>query len=92
MSAHTFDLGPHGGISDVSKVPRYKIMDSVRNGDGNMSSIFRSRVGHRPLIEQFLCEFRRIPSRIKERDGFERRQTVTGGIFIPNTHFSDNKL
>lgn len=92
MSAHTFDLGPHGGISDVPKVPCYKIMDSVRNGDGNMSGIFRSRMGDRPLIEQFLCEVCRILGRIEERDGFERRQTGAGGIFITDAGFGDNKL
>ena len=87
-----FDLRPHGGISNVLKVPRYKIMDSVRNGDGNMSGIFRSHVGDCPLIEQLLCEVRRILGRIEERDGFERRQTGAGGIFITDAGFGDNKL
>ena len=92
MSARQlFDLGPHDGISDVSKVPRYKIMNSVRNDDGNVSSIFRSRVGNRPQIEQLLCEVRRILGRVEERDSFERRQTGAGGIFITGAGFGDSQ-
>ena len=67
-------------------------MNSVFNGDGNVSSIFRSRMRHRSQIEQLLCEVRCILGRIEERDGFERRQTGAGGIFITGAGFGDNKL
>ncbi len=67
-------------------------MDTVRNRDGNVSGIFRSRAGNRPQIEQLLCEVGRILGRIEKGDGFERRQTGAGDSFIAGAGLGDNKL
>ena len=66
----------------MPEVPRYKVVDAVRNRDGNVSGIFRRGAGHRPQVEQLLCEVGRILGRIEKGDPFERGQTGTGNSFI----------
>ncbi len=92
LTTHPFDPRAHGGICDVPEVPRYKVVGAVRNRDGNVSGIFRRRAGHRPQMEQLLCEVGRILGRIEKGDRFERGQTGTGNGFIAGAGLGDNKL
>lgn len=52
LSAYPFDPRAHRGIGNVPEVPRYRIIDAVRDGDGNMRSVRNGFVRNRAEIKQ----------------------------------------
>ena len=92
LPADSFDSGSHGGTGDVPEVPRYQVVDSVRDGDGIVCSIFRGFARNRLQVEQSLREFCGTLRRLKERDRLELFQAGAGGICVSSAGFIDNQF
>ena len=92
LPADSFESGSHGGIGDVPEVPRYQVVASVRDRDGNVCSIFGgfARNGHQ--VEQSLRVFFGTLRRLKERDRLELFQADAGGMCVSSAGFSDNQF
>jgi DNA-binding IclR family transcriptional regulator len=51
-------MRPHRGIRDVPTVPCYQILDTIRNGDGDVTSIFGGLLWNSSGVDQLLSKFR----------------------------------
>ncbi len=56
MSAYHFDPHAHRGVGNVSEVPRYQVVDTIGNGDGDMDRVVRSLSWNRTSIDQRIRE------------------------------------
>ena len=73
LSTHVFDPRSQHRVGNVSEIPRYQIIGTVSNGDGNVGSIFGSLARYRSQIEKLPRECRCVIGCLKERHRLECR-------------------
>ena len=86
------DPGPHRRIGNVAEVPSHKIVDTIRNGDGDVGGVHRGVRRNRARSNEFARQLLRLFARIEKRHAIEPHQPGTSGIRISLPGFANHKL